>query len=198
MHVTQIRVAIVTAYPAVRAGLEALLVAAGHEVVEHVAGERDDLGQPDVIVADTTDVAEIDDDVPLVLFIESGAPPPEHTSTLALLPRDASATQIDLAVRATAVGLLVADPAVASFATSSGVPEDMRNDATERGTPLTAREIEVLRLLASGMTNRGTALALGISEHTVKFHVGSVLARLGARSRTEAVSIAARMGLLPL
>lgn len=56
----------------------------------------------------------------------------------------------------------------------------------------------MLQLLASGMTNRGAALALGISEHTVKFHVGSVLAKLGTRSRTEAVSVAARLGLLPL
>ena len=49
-----------------------------------------------------------------------------------------------------------------------------------------------------GVENRGAALALGISEHTVKFHVGSALGKLGARSRTEAVSIAARMGLLPM
>lgn len=198
VHVTQIRVAIVTTYPAVRAGLEALLVSAGHEVVEHVSGDRDDLGQPDVIVADTTDLTEVEEDVPLVLFLEPGARVPEHAGALALLPRDASAAQIDLAVRATSVGLLVTDPAVASFATSFAATEDVTNDTNERGTPLTAREVEVLRLLASGMTNRGTALALGISEHTVKFHVSSVLARLGARSRTEAVSIAARMGLLPL
>ena len=56
----------------------------------------------------------------------------------------------------------------------------------------------IARWLAVGLPNKAIALKLGISEHTVKFHVGSVLAKLDARSRTEAVTTAARAGLLTL
>jgi DNA-binding NarL/FixJ family response regulator len=58
--------------------------------------------------------------------------------------------------------------------------------------------MEVLRLLADGLPNKGIAFALGISDHTAKFHVGQILSKLDAGSRTEAVTIAIRRGLLPL
>ncbi len=63
---------------------------------------------------------------------------------------------------------------------------------------LTPREIEVLQLVAEGLPNKQIALRLGISEHTVKFHVDAILGKLGAHSRTEAVTRAARLGLLVL
>lgn len=66
------------------------------------------------------------------------------------------------------------------------------------GAPLTAREQEVLRLVAEGLGNKEIAARLDISAHTVKFHVASVLAKLGAQSRTEAVSLGLRKGLLSL
>ncbi|MCC6386326.1 MAG: response regulator transcription factor [Dehalococcoidia bacterium] len=69
---------------------------------------------------------------------------------------------------------------------------------SDTGADLTAREREVLTLMAAGLPNKTIALRLGISEHTAKFHVGTVLAKLGAASRTEAVMTAARRGLLPL
>lgn len=62
--------------------------------------------------------------------------------------------------------------------------------------PLTPREHEVLILLGEGLSNRRIARRLGVSEHTAKFHVAEVLARLGARNRTDAVVRAARQGLL--
>ena len=64
--------------------------------------------------------------------------------------------------------------------------------------PLTTRELEVLRLLARGWTNRAIGSELGISEHTVKFHVNAILEKLGADGRTEAVVRAARIGLIAL
>lgn len=64
--------------------------------------------------------------------------------------------------------------------------------------PLTARELEVLRLLAEGLTNKAIAHRLAISENTVKFHVNAILGKLGAASRTEATMIGARMGLVPM
>jgi DNA-binding NarL/FixJ family response regulator len=63
---------------------------------------------------------------------------------------------------------------------------------------LTAREGEVLRLVAFGQGNKEIAAQLNISEHTVKFHVSSVLAKLGARSRTEAVTIGILRGLVAI
>jgi DNA-binding NarL/FixJ family response regulator len=64
--------------------------------------------------------------------------------------------------------------------------------------PLTPREREVLRLLASGLGNKEIAAKLKISEHTAKFHVASILGKLGAASRAEAVSIGMRNGLILL
>jgi len=64
--------------------------------------------------------------------------------------------------------------------------------------PLTPRESEVLQMLASGLGNKEIAAKLGISDHTVKFHVASILGKLGASSRTEAVSLGIRGGLVLL
>jgi DNA-binding NarL/FixJ family response regulator len=66
------------------------------------------------------------------------------------------------------------------------------------GAALTVREREVLRLMAQGLGNKGIAAALGISAHTAKYHVASVLAKLDAHTRTEAVTRGLREGLLPL
>jgi DNA-binding CsgD family transcriptional regulator len=64
--------------------------------------------------------------------------------------------------------------------------------------PLSAREREVLQMVAAGSGNKEIAAKLGISEHTVKFHVASILGKLGAESRTEAVALGIRRGLVML
>jgi DNA-binding CsgD family transcriptional regulator len=69
---------------------------------------------------------------------------------------------------------------------------------SDAGTALTSREREVLRLMAQGLGNKGIGTALNISTHTAKYHVASVLAKLDAQSRTEAVTKGLREGLLPL
>jgi DNA-binding NarL/FixJ family response regulator len=61
---------------------------------------------------------------------------------------------------------------------------------------LTPREVEILQLLAAGLGNKEIASRLGISDHTVKFHVASVIGKLGAASRTEAVTLGIRHGLV--
>ena len=66
------------------------------------------------------------------------------------------------------------------------------------GTALTPRELDVLRLVAQGLGNKEIAAELDLSAHTVKYHLASVLTKLGVRSRTEAVSRGIRTGLLPL
>ena len=63
---------------------------------------------------------------------------------------------------------------------------------------LTARELDVLRLVARGLVNKEIAAELGITTHTVKYHLTAVLEKLGVRSRTEAVSLGMRRGLVPL
>ena len=65
-------------------------------------------------------------------------------------------------------------------------------------TELTTRELEVLRLVAEGLPNKAIAHRLGISEHTIKFHVNSIMGKLGAQSRTEAVISATRQGQILL
>ena len=70
--------------------------------------------------------------------------------------------------------------------------------AVAQGGALTARELEVLRLVARGLSNKEIAADLGITTHTVKYHLAAVLEKLGVRSRTEAVSLGVRKGLVPL
>jgi two-component system, NarL family, nitrate/nitrite response regulator NarL len=106
-----------------------------------------------------------------------------------VLPRSSSAEALRVAILGVAAGLDVRDP---SFEGEG----DSRSDPLEGGEILTARENEVLQLLAEGLANKAIALRLGIRETTVKFHVNSILAKLGAQSRTEAVARAARQGLV--
>ena len=68
----------------------------------------------------------------------------------------------------------------------------------EAGAALTDRELEVLRLVARGLSNKEIAADLRITTHTVKYHLAAVLEKLGVRSRTEAVSLGVRKGLVPL
>jgi DNA-binding NarL/FixJ family response regulator len=103
-----------------------------------------------------------------------------------VLPMDASTHQLVTAIAATVAGFAVTLPRP-----PAGPPEAMRI-----AEDLTAREVEVLRLMARGYRNKQLATVLNISEHTAKFHVSSVLAKLGARTRTEAVTIGMTRGLV--
>jgi DNA-binding NarL/FixJ family response regulator len=115
----------------------------------------------------------------------------------ALLPRRAAAEEILAAVRASATGLIVFHPEALDAAFSPLVPgEAAESEASDQ--LLTAREIEVLRMIADGSSNKQIAVRLGISEHTAKFHIASIFAKLGAASRTEAVTIGIRKGLVML
>jgi DNA-binding NarL/FixJ family response regulator len=72
------------------------------------------------------------------------------------------------------------------------------DDAPAGAESLTARELDVLHLLAEGLPNKAIALRLGISDQTVKFHVASIGGKLGARNRTDAVRLAIRRGLVEI
>ncbi len=115
----------------------------------------------------------------------------------AILPRFATKSEIIAAVAAAATGLFVLHPdAVETLQTT--LPSTARTLPASPLQALTPREIEVLGMLAEGMGNKTIARQLGISEHTVKFHVASILSKLNASSRTEAVTLGARLGLIML
>ena len=133
-----------------------------------------------------------------VLFTE---PLPEETVNRALrvgvravLPIEIGAEQLTAALEAVAHGLVVLHPRELT------VPRTASHGAAEAISPLleplTLREREVLRMMSDGLGNKEIAARLKLSEHTVKFHVASILGKLGATSRTEAVSIALRRGLI--
>jgi two-component system, NarL family, nitrate/nitrite response regulator NarL len=110
-----------------------------------------------------------------------------------VLSRGASREAIVAAVIAVASGLAVFEPSIVPMS-QSGTDDSLSLD----GIALTPRELEVTRLLAEGLPNKLIADRLGISDHTVKFHVNAILSKLGAHSRTEAVTRAARGGLITL
>jgi DNA-binding NarL/FixJ family response regulator len=108
----------------------------------------------------------------------------------AILRADAPAAEILAAIEAAAAGLAAIDP--------RDLEALMASETPEIATPLTARELEVLRMLAEGAANKTIAWKLDISEHTVKFHVAQILAKLHAGTRTEAVTLGIRKGLILL
>jgi two-component system, NarL family, response regulator YdfI len=105
------------------------------------------------------------------------------------IPADATPLEIESAVQAIAAGLVVTAPEF--IQETNPASEDLQD-------PLSDRELEVLDLLAEGLSNKLIAHRLNISEHTVKTHVASIFGKLGASSRTEAVSQAIRRGLVML
>lgn len=115
----------------------------------------------------------------------------------AILARDAAPEEIVAAIVAVAAGLVAVQPralAAPSFANGARTSRPPSSGA-ER---LTGRELGVLSELARGVPNKTIAARLRISEHTVKFHVASIFAKLGVASRTEAVAQGARLGLIML
>jgi DNA-binding NarL/FixJ family response regulator len=105
-----------------------------------------------------------------------------------VIPLEVTAHQLGTAIAATVAGFAVTVPR------PPATPANVVRIAEE----LTVREVEVLRLMARGHTNKQLAVQLNISEHTAKFHVSSVLAKLGAQTRTEAVTIAMTRGLVAI
>jgi DNA-binding NarL/FixJ family response regulator len=113
----------------------------------------------------------------------------------AILPHDSSENEIRAAIEGTAAGLAVISPEILEILLPT-VGDLGGSGELSVGEPLTARESEVLSLIAEGAANKEIASRLRISEHTVKFHVSSILAKLGAATRTEAVSRGYKEGLI--
>lgn len=210
-----IRLFIVAASPLSRAGLQDLLVARGLEVIGSAASIDEavqlSLDPVDVVLVDSSGAplepllssviaSGLASDVRVILLAENmpAAAVPEalRAGISAVLPSDVSPDQLLAALVAAASGLLVLRPEQVHDALPRSPA--LRRARDEPVESLTRREREVLQMLAGGLGNKEIAARLNISEHTVKFHVASILGKLGAGSRTEAVSLGIRRGLVLL
>lgn len=214
-----ITILVLAATPVARAGLRALLAddpVGDLRVVGEATGSGDLLAQiaacqPDCLLVDPDPIdAALLDTLAELTRTEPGRPvvllgpagPDTGREALrsgarASLRLAAGGPELAVALRAVMLGLVVLDPATAGPLLDQLTDQQARLITPDTPpTPLTRREREVLQLLAQGHTNRGIAAQLGVSEHTAKFHVGAVLAKLGVGSRAEAVAVAARQGLI--
>ena len=162
---SRLRIAVAASDATARSRLAALVAHSGHEVVELTAA-------PDAILTD--------DAIGNSAHAPAVAIGPVEGNIAGRLPSLATPQQIDAALRAVAAGLTVRGPS-----------QQNRNFgplAEEAWPVLSPREIEVLEALSDGLSNKATARRLGISPHTVKFHIESLFKKLGAASRAEAVA----------
>lgn len=193
------RIIAVTSSALLRAGLASIAdVAASAPTLEQALTLAPDL-EPDLVVLesdDPSDLLPLAAESPPLLILSSEPNPPWLAEALragirGVVPRDAPECEIAAAIAAAAAGLVVFHPR----SLDAALTRRAAGSATE---PLTPREIEVLRLIAEGESNKAIAWKLQISSHTVKFHVNSILSKLHASSRTEAVMQGLRRGLIPL
>jgi two-component system, NarL family, response regulator YdfI len=211
-----IRVFIVAASPLARAGLENLLPADNVEIVGSGANldaleQRVSDALIDAVLIDASSeppeslLAELADSglaAELSVVLLSNHPSPASTAEAlragvrAVLPTTSSADQLLAALQAAAAGLVVLHPSDLVAALPTGSPAS--RPLAELAESLTRREREVLQMLAAGLGNKEIAGRLNISDHTAKFHVASILGKLGAATRTEAVAMGIRRGLVLL
>jgi NarL family two-component system response regulator YdfI len=114
-----------------------------------------------------------------------------------VLPFSATGQEMIIAIHALSQGLWIASPAALPYLVKPTLLSTIQDEA-ELVEPLTDRELEVLQCLAQGYTNKESALHLGISSQTIKFHVSSIYSKMGVNNRTEAVSAGVRMGWITL
>jgi NarL family two-component system response regulator YdfI len=211
-----IRVFIVAASPLIRGGLQSVLADSRFEIVgsaadlDSISGQLVDV-EPDVVLVEAAadapeellnalEDAEVAQDYAVVVLSEQ--PKVDWLSKAlragvrAVLPRDATPEQLRAALEAAATGLVVVHPSEVSAVLPA--PAALSSPIRELPEQLTPREREVLQMISAGLGNKEIAGKLSISEHTVKFHVASILGKLGASTRTEAVSIGIRHGLVLL
>ena len=201
-----IRVTIVSPNHALRVGLREML--SSHANIE-VAGETVNLEsvnekETEVVVIDSVSsvllqngkkdfaILFLTDDIESVRMLLNS-----KVQTWGVLSVEATAEELVAGVLAVGEGLWVGAPSlVAELMRLPRSRESLGEDSLIE--PLTAREKEVLQLMAQGLANKQIALSLGISEHTVKFHLSSLYAKFGISSRTEAVRRGIELGLISL
>ncbi|MGD8759712.1 MAG: response regulator transcription factor [Anaerolineales bacterium] len=203
---SELKVVVMAGDPLAHAGLVSLLEEQTGVTVVPTLPEGDMLDSPlaDVAVWDLG--WQTEEEMARLVALEDAEPPivallPDEAyaaeawaaGVRGLLLREVEIGQLVAALHSVSQGLIVFDArlsrtAAASLAQAEAMPVET----------LTARELEVLQLMAEGLSNKAIAQRLEISEHTVKFHVNAILGKLGSQSRTEAAMRAARLGLILL
>jgi DNA-binding NarL/FixJ family response regulator len=165
-----------------------------------------DRSQLDVILADAPSREQLEDWRGKLAIIVLDRPDQSetvldalHAGASAVLPRSAGREEIMASIKAVMSGLaLLPHELLPALLNGASLGEESVNSVDAGHAPLTPREREVLTAMAKGASNKAIARRLGISVHTAKFHVASILAKLDAESRTEAVTRAAQIGLVML
>jgi two-component system, NarL family, response regulator YdfI len=159
----------------------------------------------DIATGDRQFIATIasleEENIPVVVLIDDPEPGwaarALRAGVRAILPRESSGEEILTAIHTAVNGLVLLEAGTAKELTKYA-PSGNGEGALEHVEELSPREVEILRWMAEGFGNKEIATRLGISDHTVKFHISSILAKLGVGSRTEAVTQGIRMGLVLL
>ena len=200
-----IRVLLNVSSPALRAGLRALLSSDKTIKVVAAPDSLDEDNEADVMITSASPASLFHTSTALSASNESDSSSSAGILLLSddqlnvqemrrlyrvwgILPTDSSAEELNAAIHALSQGLIVGTPALLF---------ESESEPLERG-PLTERETEVLGLLSKGLANKQIAASLGISEHTVKFHVSSIYTKLNVTNRTEAVRAGLRGGWIAL
>jgi DNA-binding NarL/FixJ family response regulator len=158
--------------------------------------------EPDVVVVDSDSLPELGDSHAASVVLLTEITDARTISRLlkagvrSILPRESDPEEIVSAIYAAYSGHVMLSAAVAE--NLAAIYGDHEPDVDQPADEITSREAEVLRMLAEGIVNKDIAHRLGISEHTVKFHISSILEKLGASTRTEAVTLGIRRGLIPI
>ncbi|MBW4595075.1 MAG: response regulator transcription factor [Brasilonema angustatum HA4187-MV1] len=214
-----IRVFVVAASPVVRAGLSAVVATSSKLTVVGTASDLDALTrefeqlQPDVLLLDVSGqfqelvwekllssqqqqysaIVVLTDELDS-LDLEAAL----RAGVRSILPSSSTESEIVAAVEAIALGLVVLHSDTIEFLLPLKESSVRDKQTTNPVQALTPREIEVLQMLGSGLSNKAIAKRLNISEHTVKFHVSSIFQKLSVSTRTEAVTVGVRLGLIML
>jgi len=206
-----IRIAVAATSAVRRAGLESIIRS---HAEFHLAGSFGAVAslvsfarstELDVIVIDTDSIRDLllepTSDAAIVLLTEvteaRSISRLLRSGVRAIVSRESDPDDVLSAIYASYDGLvLLSTPTAESLAAVYGdQPLEVEAELSEE---ITSRETDVLRMLAQGLVNKDIAARLGISEHTVKFHISSILDKLGASTRTEAVTLGIRRGLIPI
>ena len=177
----------------IRAASEAQEAAIASLLSEDDRFEVDDQGPDVLLLSGGRNAPAGFERVPTVVLTDEGFQPADYrTSIRARLPANTTASELVATLAAAAQGLVVLTEQQAdTFFAHPPAPPRLAEE-------LTPRELQVLRDIAEGLANKEIAEHLHISEHTAKFHVASILGKLGAGSRTEAVTQGIRTGLIPI
>jgi DNA-binding NarL/FixJ family response regulator len=207
-----IRVVVVDDHPVVRHGLTAILryeqgievvgdAADGAEAVRVILEQRPDVVLLDLRLPKLSGIEvmrQVRAQAPEVRFLvlttydtDEYIGPALAVGAQGYLLKDATPDELARGVRSLVQGRAALEPGVAAR-----VLERMAEG--ERGEDLSARELEVLRLLVAGVSNKTIAARLNLSENTVKSHISHIFGKLGVQSRAEAVAVALQRGMVPL